>query len=161
MEIRKQAPCPQVRTVHLAAFPTAEEADIVDRLDRDGDVLVSLVAEEAGEIVGHILFERVMIGDIPAASLAPMAVKPEWQRRGIGSALVRKGLEECRVIGERIVVVLGHADYYPRFGFSEELARPLEGFAAGPVWMAMELVPGALAGLHGKVLYPKAFFQTG
>lgn len=160
MIIRKEHPEDReaIRAVNMSAFPASEEAGIVDKLRSDGDAILSLVAEEQGEIVGHILFERVIIAEVPAASLAPMAVKPAWQRRGIGSALVRHGLDECRALGERIVVVLGHPAFYPRFGFSAELARPLQGFAPGPAWMALELTPGALSGLRGKVQYPKAFF---
>ncbi len=88
---------------------------------------------------------------------APMAVRPEWQRKGIGSALVWRGLELCRERGKSIAVVLGHPGYYPRFGFAAELAKNLGGPYAGDAWMALELVPGALDGVKGTVQYPKAF----
>jgi putative acetyltransferase len=105
-----------------AAFGRADEADLVDRSREEGVVLLSLVAELRGQIVGHILFSRLSIetapGTLPAVSLAPMAVRPGHQRRQVGSHLVRHGLDCLRARGERIVIVLGHRDYYPRFGFA-------------------------------------------
>ena len=93
-----------------------------------------------------------------AVSLAPMAVLPDHQRQGIGSKLVLGGLEACREQGHKIVVVLGHPDFYPRFGFSAELARPLENpFGDGEAWMALEFVPGTLAGVEGRVEYQPLF----
>ena len=86
-----------------------------------------------------------------------MAVIPQRQRRGIGSALVRRGLGVCRERGKSIVVVLGHPAYYGRFGFSTELAKNLRGPYSGNAWMALELIPGALKGVKGIVRYPKAF----
>jgi len=98
-------------------------------LRSDGAVVVALVAVENDEIVGHILFSDLLIeaeqAVLHAVSLAPMAVLPDHQRRGIGSALVRQGLAICRERGKSIVVVLGHPAYYPRFGFSAELAQNL------------------------------------
>jgi putative acetyltransferase len=111
--------------------------------------------------VGHILFSRVFIhdnrGPMPAVALAPVAVVPERQRRGIGSMLVRAGLQECRVRAERIVLVVGHPDYYPRFGFSHPLTRNLRSPYEGNAFMALELVAGALEGVNGRVRYPAAF----
>lgn len=138
-------------SVNQAAFEGDAEANLVDAL-RDGRFFaVSLVAEVDGEIVGHILFSRVAIvtnvGTVDALSLAPMAVLPSHQRQGIGSRLVEAALEACREAGHRIVVVLGHPEFYPRFGFSAELAWPLESpFGGGEAWMALELVPGRWAG---------------
>jgi putative acetyltransferase len=150
-----------VRRVNRLAFDGDVEAALVDALRAGGHVLVSLAAEEDGEVVGHILFSRMRIhtanGGLEAASLAPVAVLPAWQNRGIGSALVRAGLEACRGQGERIAVVLGHAHYYPRFGFSAELARRLHGDYSGESWMALELVPGALDGVEGAVEYADPF----
>src|SRR5690606_22745960 len=93
-------------------------------------------------------------GTVPALALAPMAVLPEFQRQGIGSELVRRGLDVCREQGHRIVIVLGHPDFYPRFGFSSDLAQPLLSPFSGEAWMALELVPGALEGVAGRVEYP-------
>lgn len=151
-----------IRRVNKAAFETGAEARLVDALRAGGFVEVSLVAEIDTEIVGHILFSRLNIDTgaetLKAVSLAPMAVLPDYQNRGIGSALVEAGLHACRELGNRVIAVLGHPDYYPRFGFSAELASPLENpFGGGEAWMAIELNPGALAGVEGRVVYPPPF----
>ncbi len=150
-----------IREVNQRAFGRYDEADLVDRLRADGVVIVSLVAVIEGRIAGHILFSELPIETpsavTPAAALAPMAVLPELQRRGIGSALVRRGLERCREKGRSIAIVVGHPEYYPRFGFSADLARNLRSPFSGPAFMAAELVPGALAGVAGVVRYPAAF----
>lgn len=148
--------------VNHAAFGSETEANLVYALREGGYVEISLVADVEGEIVGHILFSPVTIvtrtGTVEAMSLAPMAVVPSHQRQGIGSKLVEAGLEICRERGHKIVVVLGHSQFYPRFGFSSELAKPLKSpFGGGEAWMAMELVPGALAGVEGHVDYPPPF----
>jgi putative acetyltransferase len=138
----------------------------VDRLRSDGLVVVSLVAVQAGSVIGHILFSKLPVetadGAIAAVALAPMAVRPEWQRRGVGSALVREGLIQCRERGKAAAIVLGHPNYYPRFGFSATLAKGLTSpfSGAGEAWMALELQPGALAGVAGIVRYPEAFQLT-
>jgi len=110
-----------IRLVHEAAFPEAVEADLVDRLRADCQDRVSLVATEDDRVVGHILFTPATIErpDAPVVGygLAPMAVLPEFQRRGIGSALVRTGIERLRRSGCPFVIVVGHPEYYPRFGF--------------------------------------------
>ncbi len=134
----------------------------MDALRDGGYIEVSLVAEADGEIVGHILFSRITIVTeaqrVDALSLAPMAVLPSHQRQGIGSKLVEAGLESCREQGHKIVVVLGHPEFYPRFGFSAELARPLESpFGGGEAWMAKEFVPGVLSGVEGRIEYPPPF----
>lgn len=151
-----------IHDVHTAAFETAAEADLVDALRDGGFVAVSLVAEENGEVVGHILFHSILIREgqtaVGALSLAPMAVAPTHQRRGIGSTLVEAGLEACRHQGYEIVVVLGHPAFYPRFGFSSVLAQSLRSpFGGGDAWMATELVAGALNSVRGVVEYPPPF----
>lgn len=152
----------QVWSLNRAAFEAEDEANLVDALREGGYVEFSLVAEVDGEIVGHILFTRLTVktnvGTVDALSLAPMAVLPSHQRQGIGSKLVEASLEVCRQKGHKIVVVLGHPEFYPRFGFSAELAQPLESpFGGGEAWMAKELVPGALEGVVGKVEFPPPF----
>ena len=92
-----------------------------------------------------------------ALALAPMSVRPDRQRQGIGSALVRAALERARQQGWQAVIVLGHPGYYPRFGFSAALARPLASPFSGDAFMALELIPGALQGGAGRVVYPSAF----
>ena len=150
-----------IRQVNQLAFGREDEAQLVDALRDSGHVRISLVAEQDGEIVGHILFSQLVIitdgGATPALALAPMAVMPKAQRRGIGSALVRRGLDACREQGHRIVLVLGHPEYYPRFGFSAALARPLQSPFSGDAWMALALVPEALDGVVGRVEYPPPF----
>ena len=119
-----------IRHVNRLAFGQDGEARLVDALRDGGYVRVSLVAERAGQVVGHILFSDLPIttgaGTVAALALAPMAVLPELQRQGIGSALLRRGLEACRQQGHRVVLVLGHSHFYPRFGFSPKLAAHLE-----------------------------------
>jgi putative acetyltransferase len=150
-----------VRELNRTAFEGEAEGELVDRLRNDGSVVVSLVAVEGGDIVGHILFSDLVVETdqaiLGAVSLAPLAVAPRLQRRGIGSALVRHGLAVCRERGKSVVVVLGHPEYYPRFGFSTELAKNLRGPYSGDAWMALELIPHVLDGVQGTVRYPKAF----
>jgi putative acetyltransferase len=150
-----------IRSINEAAFAGCEEADLVDKLRTDGDVLISLVAELDQQVVGHILFSRMWIetpaARIAAVALAPVAILPASQRQGIGGQLIRHGLDVLRDRGERIVIVVGHPAYYPRFGFSSETARAFESPFSGDSFMAMELSPGALDGIRGKVIYPAAF----
>ena len=167
MSISIRAETPEDRLaighVHRLAFGRDDEARLVDQLRDGGWARVSLVAEFAGQIVGHVLFSELeIVGEARTAAglaLAPLAVLPEFQSRGIGSALVRRGLEECGRAGHALVLVVGHPSYYPRFGFSTELARPLETPYAGDSFMAIELVPGALRNVRGRVAYPPPFGQ--
>ena len=151
----------KVRAVNEAAFGRTDEADLVEGLREQGVILLSLVAELHSEIVGHILFTRMAIdtpqGAVPAVALAPMAVLPSSQRRQIGGSLVQAGLDELRVRGEHVVLVLGHQHYYPRFGFSSEKARPISSPFPPDAFMALELTPGALLGVRGEARYPAAF----
>lgn len=162
--VRPEAPTDYdaIREVNEAAFKGLEEADLVESLRRDRVVLLSLVAELDGQVVGHILFSRMSIDSpdgaiVAAAALAPMAVAPEHQRQGIGGRLIRHGLDRLRSLDERIVIVVGHPEYYPRFGFSSALARSLESPFPAEAFMAFELFPGALDGIRGRVRYPDAF----
>jgi putative acetyltransferase len=151
-----------VRALNRMAFETIIEADLVDALRERADPTISLVADDGGSIVGHIMFSPVtLLGheDLMIMGLAPMAVLPGQQRRGIGSALVRAGLERCRQIGCHAVVVLGHAAYYPRFGFV-----PASRFDVGceydvpdEAFMALELQSGSLGGTSGTIRYHAAF----
>jgi len=144
--------------VEAAAFGRTDEAQIVEGVRAEGAALVELVAEEGGEVVGHVLFSRMTVtpGRL-IAGLAPVAVRPDRQRRGVGEALCRAGVEALRAMGAEAVVVLGHPDYYPRFGFSAEAARSITSpYAGNPAFMALELKPGALAEPL-KADYPAAF----
>lgn len=181
-----------IRRVNEAAFGRPDEAVLVDGLRGSGAVICSLVAEEGGEIVGHILFsvaaltshsqpaahpgnppgsnsvgqaESHSAGHIPGqppgrplAALGPMAVAPDRQRQGIGGQLITAGLEFCRAAGYDLCIVLGHAEYYPRFGFRP--AAPLGirwEHGAEAHFMVMELQPGGLAGRGGVVRYRPEF----
>lgn len=150
-----------IAAVNRAAFGRGDEAELVDRLRRDGEDVIELVALERGEISGHIMFSRLPVVSpdktLDTAALAPMAVRPDRQKRGIGAALVNAGIEACRDRHIPAIVVLGHPEYYPRFGFSAEAAAHLKSPFTGPAFMALELMPGALALDGAEVRYPPAF----
>ena len=161
--LRREQPSDRasIRSVTEAAFGRADESDLIDRLRTEGAVLASFVAEQEAQIVGYVIFSRMLIektdAPIAAVALAPMAVLPERQRRGIGGRLLAHGLEWLRGRGERIVIVLGHPNYYPRFGFSSDRARAFTSPFPAEALMALELQPGALDGIRGTVRYPDAF----
>ncbi len=152
-----------VRVVNERAFGGAAEADLVDALREGARPHVSLVAESEGQVVGHIFFSPVVIesgaGASEAFALGPMGVLPELQRQGVGSELIRRGLEECRRLGREVVFVLGHPEYYPRFGFAPAAAKGLRCEYPVPdeVFMVLELREGALAGRTGLVKYRPEF----
>jgi putative acetyltransferase len=146
----------QVYDVNFRAFNRKEEAQVVDALRKSCPEGVSLVAEEDGRIVGHILFTPAVIeGEkktVIGAGLAPLAVLPEYQGRGIGSALVNAGLEEMRKAGEPFVVVVGHPGYYPRFGFEKASKYGIKcEYEEVPDEAFMIVVndAGKIEGLHG------------
>ena len=157
-----------IREVNALAFGREEEGRLVEALRRLPEFIpeLSLVAIEAGQVVGHILFSPMVIettdGAVPALALAVLAVRPEFQNQGVGSELARRGLEECRSLGHKIVVVVGHPAYYPRFGFSPARARGLDAPFPVPdeAFLALELVPGALDGVVGMVRYPPPFEEV-
>lgn len=167
MLIREEKPedLAGIRAVVAAAFGRAAEADIVDALRERAQPFVSLVAEHQGEVVGHVLFTPVTVAgmaDTKMMGLAPMAVAPTYQVRGVGTALVLTGFEQLRLQGMTAVVVVGHPSYYPRFGFV-----PASGFGLtseynvpDDVFMACELDPGALQGTTGLISYHPAFRET-
>lgn len=129
-----------------SAFPTDEEARLIDLLRESGHLSVSLVAEEHGKVVGHIAFSPVTIhGQQGGLGLAPVSVKPEFQNQGIGGELVTQGLQAARQFGAGYVVVLGHSHYYPRFGFQNASALGFHNeYGAEESFMIMELEPGAM-----------------
>lgn len=151
-----------VRRIVEAAFPTAAEADLVDALRSDPDAWVEglslLALTEAGEPVGHALLTRCHVGDEPALALAPCAVLPRHQRSGAGSAAVRAALDAARAQGGNLVVVLGHASYYPRFGFAPasriEVRAPFE--APDDAFLTLALDPTSPTPT-GTVRYADAF----
>jgi putative acetyltransferase len=156
-----------IREVNIKAFENGEnEARLVD-LVRNSEHFIpglSLVAEkEDGEIAGHILFSTIHLvtisGTLPTLGLAPMAVKPGYQMEGIGSELVIAGLKACKALGFKHVFVLGHPNFYPKFGFSPSKTFCIQSPFPVPdeVFMAIELQKGGLSGLQGKIVYPPAF----
>jgi putative acetyltransferase len=152
----------EVYAVNIAAFDTPAEAKLVEVLRVEAHPYVSLVANEVGEIVGHVLFTPVELSGhahLKIMGLGPVAVMPEKQGRGIGSALIKAGLERCKEIDYGAVVVLGHKGYYPRFGFTPSVRFGIgcEYDVPEEVFMVIELVPGYLQGAQGIIHYHPAF----
>jgi putative acetyltransferase len=155
-----------IRAVNEAAFESSIEADIVDALRAKGVELVSLVAERGAGVLGHILFSPVSLagyGELKLMGLGPMAVLPRHQRDGIGSALVREGLLQCEQLGVHAVVVVGHPEFYPRFGFvpASRYAIRCEYDVPDDVFMLVELARGTLRGVSGLIRYDEAFGGAG
>jgi putative acetyltransferase len=163
VRLEEQQDFDAIRRVNFAAFGRQDEGRLVDALRTSGAIICSLVAEEEGQIVGHVLFSPVTLytdsDQLEGAGLGPVAVLPAFQRQGVGEALIRAGLADCRDAGFGFAVVLGHPSYYPRFGFRP--SRPLgirwEHNAPEEAFMVMELRPGALSGLSGTVRYQPEF----
>jgi putative acetyltransferase len=150
-----------IREVNLAGFPTAEEADLVEAL-RASDAWVeglSIVTEDPERtVVGHALLTRCHVDGTPALALAPCAVLPRLQKSGAGSTAIRAGLEAARAKGEKLVLVLGHAEYYPRFGFTRASAFGIRASFDVPdeAMMALALDPDAEIP-RGTITYPAPF----
>lgn len=154
-----------IANVNRLAFRQESEAQLVAALRETAgfDPALSLVALRDDRIVGHIIFSPISIetagGPVPALALAPMAVLPDFEHQGIGSELVNAGLDACRRKGHAIVVVLGHPEYYPKFGFTPASEHGLQ--APFPVrddaFMALALTPDGLRDVSGTVRYPPAF----
>lgn len=154
-----------VHELNELAFDSGAEARLVENLREIVSPIISLVAEQDGLIVGHILFTPVTLGEyehLKLMGLGPMAVDPEYQRRGVGSALIRKGLEQCRVMHQDAVFVLGHPEYYPRFGFIPSVQYLIRSEFAVPddVFMVLELETGSLKGREGIVRYHPEFLKV-
>jgi putative acetyltransferase len=148
-----------IRAVLTAAFETSAEADLVERLRADGDLVLALVAEHGGAIRGTIAFARLRIDTAKAVGLAPLAVMPDARRQGIGGALVREGLRLLAAQDEQLIFVLGAPAYYRRFGFDRAAARAFACKYAGDHFMALRV--GDNAPLRGEVRYPAAFDGPG
>lgn len=164
MRIRPERPEDHaaVAALHERAFGQPAEAQLAAALRAAGAATLSLVAAQGGRVVGHVLFSPVTVtggrGTWSAQGLGPVAVLPELQRGGIGAALVRAGLAECRAQGHAVVFVLGHVDYYPRFGFQPAAAAGLRWeHGHEESFFVAELVPGALGGRDGVVCYRPEF----
>ncbi|MGW3471852.1 GNAT family N-acetyltransferase [Saccharopolyspora sp. NPDC000995] len=156
-----EADVPAIRAVNLDAFPTAVEAGVIEALRKDPAWIdgLSIVAENAnGEVVGHSLLTRSHVSGFPVLTLGPCAVLQRFQRTGAGSAAIRAGLEAARAMGEKLVLVLGHPEYYPRFGFkrASEFGIGLTIEVPDEAMMALPLDPEAEIP-SGKVRYPAPF----
>ena len=149
-----------IRHVHLSAFPTPAEADLVQELERAGDAVVSIVAEDEG-IVGHVLFSRMEVRadgrPLAALGLAPVAVVQGRQSEGIGGALIEAGLSRASELGIDIVFLLGEPGYYRRFGFDASAAQPFASPYAGPYFQALPLAGDYARPRSGKAGYAPAF----
>jgi len=158
---------PRVFAVHEAAFGRPNEATLVDALRASAHPQISLVADVDGEVVGHVFFSPVSIQPAahtpPLAGLAPVAVHPTYQGRGIGAALIRAGLQRCSQYDWRAVFLVGNPAYYSRFGFV--LAAPLNLTYGDPAFdralQVVELTRGALDGCRGRVCFHPAFAEAG
>lgn len=162
VRLERERDASPIHALNRAAFPTAAEARLVDRLRAQARPFVSLVAELEDAIVGHIAFSPVVLdggATFPVAGLAPMAVAQPRRRAGIGTALVRHGLARCRALGFGAVCVLGYPDYYARFGFEPASGFGIESQYDVPddVFMMLELRPQALDGCSGRLRYHAAF----
>jgi putative acetyltransferase len=166
LTIREERPddVPGIRQIHETAFPAPTEGRLVDELRHAGRLTISLVAVVERQPVGHIGFSPVIIGDIRTGlGLAPLAVLPEFQHRGIGGELVRNGLAACARYGTPFVVVLGEPGYYCRFGFQPAARWNLaDEYGGGAAFQSLELVAGGTPE-GGLVRYAPEFaaFATG
>lgn len=165
LAIRLEVPAdiPAIYQLHAAAFKSDAEARLVGALRTNGALLLSLVAEADGELVGHIAFSAVVI-DSEASSqvgvgLAPLAVAPMHQRQGVGGKLVEEGLRRLRSTGHRWCVVLGHAHYYPRYGFvlAKTYGIRWEKPVPDNIFFVQALTPGGLDGVSGTARYRPEF----
>lgn len=168
MHVRPEsaADIPAVFAVHAAAFPTDAEARLVNRLRARGDAYLGFVAVDGGEVVGHVAFSPVTVvePDSPARGLglAPIGVLPAHQRRGIGGALIRDSIGVIRAAGWPFVVLLGHPEYYPRFGFRKAGEVGLrDEYGGGDAFMVLELTPGGVPAGGGLAKYGPDFAECG
>jgi putative acetyltransferase len=156
-----------IYNVNKLAFKGEVEAKLVNNLRKAKGFIpeLSLVAIKDGEVVGHILFSIIHIQtdtkNIPVLALAPMAVLPKYQKQGIGSMLVRDGLIKCKKSGFKAVILVGHPDYYPRFGFTlaKEKGLTLPFDVPNEAFMVYEIIPRALERIKGMVVYPPEFSE--
>jgi putative acetyltransferase len=155
-----------IHYVNQEAFGRNQEADLVDKLRNRGVLTTSLVAVQEMVVVGHVAFSLVEVtseeSSFEALALAPVGVLPPHQNKGIGSQLVTAGLQECLRLGHEIIVVVGHPNYYPRFGFVTANPKGIECEFEVPddAWMIKELKQAALAGRRGKVKFQPEFREA-
>jgi putative acetyltransferase len=155
-----QADFASVRSIHCAAFHNDTEATLVEALRSNNNLLVSMIAIDGTQRIGHLAFSPVRLNGetLSGAGLAPVAVVPSHQGCGFGQKMVRAGLDACRDIGVQYVVVLGEPAYYQRFGFQPATKWQLENeYGAGDEFMVIELVPKSLDGISGLVRFGEEF----
>ena len=148
--------CSAIRSVLISAFPTALEADLVERLRREGDLTLSLVATWNGEVAGHVAFSP-LTAPFRALGLGPVAVRPDKQRQGIGSRLIQAGITQATEAGWQAIFVLGEPEFYCRFGFSAAEARGFASPYAGTHFMVLALGRDGLPARTGRIEYAAAF----
>lgn len=146
-----------IDNITSAAFDHKDEAALVAQLREDGDAVLSLVAEERGQLIGHILLST-MKAPFKALGLAPVSVHPDHQNKGVGSALIKNAIEEAKARGFDAIFLLGEPAYYTRFGFNIEDAKTFQSPYAGPYFMALPLGPGFQAS-DAEIEYAPAFQQ--
>ncbi len=155
----------EIRTINEAAFGDSLAADLIDALRSNKKVDLSLVAEVNNELVGHIMFSPVIVEGAMSSkrrtALAPVAVIPEQQRTGVGTALINEGLKKCKTMGIDYVILLGHKTYYPRFGFKPMKNHGLSSsYGDGEHVMIRELTEGVVNTLSGKICYQPEFEES-
>ena len=148
-----------IRDVNRRAFGQEQEGNIVDALRSNGAAMLSLVATLNGRVVGHIMFSPITVGELTGAALAPMAVLPEYQRQGVGSKLIEAGTQKLTDAGCPFIIVLGHADYYPRFGFkpARTLGIKCEWEVPDEAFMVLVLDREKMQGVSGLAKYRQEF----
>lgn len=161
IRIREEQPgdIAAIREVNRRAFRQDAEGTLVDALRASGTVLLSLVATVGDDVVGHIMYTPLQVGDVTGAALAPMAVLPDHQGQGIGSQLVRAGTRRLEETGCPFIIVLGHAHYYPRFGFTPASERGItcEWEAPAEAFMLLVLDHARMASVSGRAVYRPEF----
>jgi putative acetyltransferase len=161
IEIRTERPgdTAAIRDLNKRAFDQDQEANLVDALRSNGAAWLSLVATLNDRVVGHIMYSPLAVGQATGAGLGPMAVLPEYQRQGIGSRLIEAGNRQLKEDGCPFIVVLGHAAYYPRFGFGPARAQGItcEWDVPDDVFMVLVLDPGKMLGVSGLAKYRHEF----
>jgi putative acetyltransferase len=161
IEVREEHPddVAAIRDVNTRAFGQELEANIVDALRSNRAALLSLVATVGGRVVGHVMYSELIVGDISGAALGPVAVLPEHQRQGIGSLLIEAGNRKIQEAGYPFIVVIGHANYYPRFGFRPASAYGItcEWDVPDEVFMLLALDPRQMTNVSGLAMYRREF----
>ncbi len=164
LNIREEIPSDYVaiREVNFQAFNKDKEPQIVEDLRANGNMVLSLVAEKDNQIVGHIVLSRMMIKkedgtQVKVLAMGPVAVLPTVQKQGVGSQMIKESIRLATERGESAILLLGHKEYYPKFGFSPSLVVGIEHPFNKENFMGVELIKDSLKDLKGRMKYSKAF----